>query len=188
MVLTDDAAYFTDTLNPTLWRVPITETKVGELEPWLDLTTTVLQYAEGANLNGITATPYGRSLIVGQMNRGLLFRIDLAERKAVPIEIDSESLIGIDRLVLDGQRLYMVRQPVEEIVTVEVSEDFSSGQVVGRFKSSDLDWPATAAKAGDRLLVVNSQFDKRRSEDPTLPFEVIGIPISLLAKSGGAQR
>ena len=39
-------------------------------------------------------------------------------------------------------------------------------------------YPTTIAKANDRLLVVNSQFDKRgEGLSPVLPFSVVGVPL-----------
>jgi hypothetical protein len=39
-----------------------------------------------------------------------------------------------------------------------------------------LDYPTTVGFDGDRLLVVNSQFDSRESGDPDLPFSVVAVP------------
>lgn len=36
LTFTEDAAYFTDSFRPTLYRVPLTPESVGDLEPWLD--------------------------------------------------------------------------------------------------------------------------------------------------------
>ncbi len=64
------------------------------------------------------------------------------------------------------------------IVPVELSEDFASGTVGKGFTTSSLAYPTTIAKHDDRLLVVNSQSDRRRSgEDPELPFTVSEIEV-----------
>jgi Cu-Zn family superoxide dismutase len=181
VVIAEGGAYFTDTLRPILWRVTVTATGIGELEPWLDFTGTALVHAQGANLNGITTTADGRSLIVGQMNKGLLFRIDLADRKVIPLDLAGETVTGVDGLWRDGTTLWVVRQPEAEIVTVRLSEKADRGTVVSRFKDPALLWPATCAKAGDRLLVVNTQFNKRSTGDPRLPFEVVGVPLASLS-------
>ena len=86
LALAGGAAYFTDTVTPTLWRIQTKGSDIGDLEPWLDFTGTALQYYEGANLNGIAALPDGQSLIVVQMGKGLLFRIDLKTKKVSPID------------------------------------------------------------------------------------------------------
>lgn len=181
IAVTKDAAFFVDTLRPTLWRAPIKGSAIGELEPWLPYEGTPIVYDTGANLNGIAATPDGRTLIVGQMNKGLLFKIDVRTRAVTPIDIGGEALTGADGLVLDGRTLYVVRQPDAEIVTVALSADLSSGKVVSRFKDPALLWPATAAKAGNALLVVNSQFNNRGKAEAQSPFTVSSVPLGRLS-------
>jgi sugar lactone lactonase YvrE len=182
VVIVGSSAYFTDSLTPTLWRVSTTGDQIGDLEPWLQFTGSPLEYTKpGANLNGIAATADGRHLVVVQMNKGLLFRIGVADKQIAPIDIAGESVATGDGLVLDGRTLYVVRQGEQEVVTIELSPDLAKGRVLSRFKDPALAWPATAAKVGDRLLVVNTQFNKRTTKDPVLPFSIIGIPISRLA-------
>jgi sugar lactone lactonase YvrE len=181
VAIVGDAAYFTDSLTPTMWRVSTAEGKIGDLEPWLQFAGTPLEYTTpGANLNGITATEDGRTLLVVQMNKGLLFRIDIAGRKVSPIDIGGESVATGDGLVLDRRRLYVVRQGEQEIVTIDLADDLTRGKVVSRFKDPALAWPATAAKVGDNLLVVNTQFNKRTTKDAVTPFSIVAVPLSRL--------
>jgi Cu-Zn family superoxide dismutase len=181
VALIGTTGYFTDTRTPTLWRVEARGDQIGDLEPWLRFDGTPLQYDSAANLNGIAATPDGRSLIVVQMGKGLLFRIDVATKAVSAIDTAGADLTGADGLVLDGRTLYVVRQPAAEIVTVTLSEDLTKGTVAARFKDDQLAWPATAAKVGDRLLVVNTQFNMRTKKTETLPFTVLSVPLSRLA-------
>jgi Cu-Zn family superoxide dismutase len=181
VALVGSAGYFTDTRAPTLWRIEAKGNEIGSLEPWLDFTGTPLQYYEGANLNGIAATPDGQSLLVVQMGKGLLFKIDIKSKKVSPIDTAGADLTGADGLVLDGRTLYVVRQTAVEIATVQMSDDFAKGTVVNRFKHPQLAWPATAAKDGNRLLVVNTQFNTRNDKKETLPFTVVGVPLSQLS-------
>ena len=181
VAIVGDAAYFTDSLTPTLWRVSTAGGKIGDLEPWLQFAGTPLEYTTpGANLNGITATEDGRTLLVVQMNKGLLFRIDIAGKTVSAIDIGGESVATGDGLVLDRRRLYVVRQGEQEIVTIDLADDLSKGKVVSRFKDPALTWPATAAKIGDNLLVVNTQFNKRSTKDPVTPFAIVSVPLSRL--------
>jgi Cu-Zn family superoxide dismutase len=175
-------AYFTDSLNPELWRVPVKE-KVTAPEKWIDFTGSPIQYTEGVNLNGIAATREGKALIVVQMNNGRLFRIDTATKKIDPIDAGGAALSGGDGLVVDGSTLYVVRQTEDEIVALELSRDQRTAKEVGRFKDAALMYPATAAKAGDKLLVVNTQFNRKGSKDPQLPFEIVGIPLATLKEA-----
>lgn len=179
VVIVGSNAYFTDSLTPMLWRVAVTGDQIGDLEPWLTLAAPLEYTTPGANLNGITATPDGRHLIVVQMNKGLLYRIGVDDKRITPIDVGGEALTAADGLVLDGRTLYIVRQGEQEIVTVTLDADLSKGQVVSRFKDPALMWPATAAKVGDQLMVVNTQFNKRSTKDPQ-PFAVIGVPLSML--------
>lgn len=174
-------AYMTDTLRPTLWvadagaRIPATPLA------WLNFAGTALEYAPGANLNGIVATPDGKTLITGQMNKGLLFRIDIASRKVTPIDLNGETVAGVDGLVLKGRTLYVIRQPAAEIVTVTLAPDLASGRVVSRKAVDGLLWPAAGAIVGDELLVVNTQFNRRDAGDAELPFSVQRVPLADLA-------
>jgi sugar lactone lactonase YvrE len=180
VALVGGSAYFTDTRVPTLWRVQTKGDQIGPVEAWLDFTGTPLQYYDGANLNGITATPDGQSLIVVQMGKGLLYRIDVKTKAVTAIDTGGADLTGADGLVLDGRTLYVVRQTAVEIATVQLSQDLTKGTVTSRFKDAALAWPATAVKVGDRLLVVNTQFNVRNDKKETLPFTVASIPLSLL--------
>jgi sugar lactone lactonase YvrE len=181
VVVLDSGAYYTDTLVPTLWRIPVHGDHIGPLEPWLDLTGTAIEYDKGANLNGIAATADGRYLVVVQMNKGLLFRIGTGDRQVTPIDTGGEALNTADGLVLDGRTLYVVRQGEQEVVTIELSEDLSKARVVNRFRDPALAWPATAAKVGNQLLVVNTQFNQRQAKQAETPFTIVGIPLSRLA-------
>lgn len=181
VAFTADAAYFTDTLRPIVWRVPIGADGIGELESWLPLDKSPIEYGEGPNLNGIAVAADGKTLIVGQMNKGLLYRIDPTSRAIAPIPLEGGEVTGADGLVVDGNSLYLVRQPHAEVVAIALDPGLASARVVKRFSDPALKWPATAAKAGDRLLVVNAQFNKRSSQDPELPFSVASVPLSALA-------
>ena len=166
--------YVTDSYRPVLFRIAAgSETA----EPWLDFTGTAFEYRqEGPNANGIAITPDDRYLLVVQMNTGQLYRVDTESQEVSEIDLGGETLAGGDGLVLDGQTLYTVIQTGNQIVVLELAEDFSSGTVTSRIEDESLAYPATAVKVGDRLLVVNAQFDKMEAQ-PVLPFTVSSIPV-----------
>ena len=170
-------AYFTDSMRPTLFRVPSTPDGGGEAEPWLNLEGTPIEYQEGFNLNGIVASEDGRYLVVTQSNTGNLYRIGTESREVTQIDLGGETVAG-DGMVLDGGTLYAVRGQDGTIVPVQLSEDFTSGEVGEAFADSSFARPTTIAKYDNRLLVVNSQFDRRESgEGPDLPFTISDIEI-----------
>ncbi len=180
VTLAGGAGYFTDTFVPTLWRVAAKGEAIGDLEPWLDLQGTAIEYGEGANLNGITSTPDGQTLIVVQMAKGLLFKIDVATKAVTAIDTAGADLSGSDGLVLDGNTLYVVRQTAVEIATVQLNDDLTTGTVTSRFTDSALAWPATAAKVGSDLIAVNTQFNTRRENTTTRPFTLVRVPVARL--------
>ncbi len=64
----------------------------------------------------------------------------------------------------------------EAVAEVRLSGDLRSGRLVGSTTDPSFAFPTTADVAGGRLLVVNSQFDRREAEPgPTLPFTVSAI-------------
>jgi Cu-Zn family superoxide dismutase len=174
VTVTQDAAYFTDSFRPTLFRVPLSQGGIGEIEPWLDFGGTPIQYRGGFNLNGIAATEDGRYLITVQFNTGELYRIDTETREITEIDLGGETLKTGDGLLLDGRTLYVVRESPGEIVPVRLSEDFASGTAGEAFSDPSFRFPTTIAGYEDRLLVVNSQLNTTR---PKLPFTVSSVPI-----------
>ncbi len=169
--------YVTDSYRPVLFKVM---GGAETAEPWLDFTGTVFEYEEeGPNANGIEVTPDDEYLLVVQMNTGQLFRIEVASKEVTEVDLGGETLANGDGLVLDGQTLYVIlQQPENEIAVVELADDFASGTLTSRIQDASLAAPATGVKVGDRLLVVNTQFDAMESEEgPVLPFTVSSIPI-----------
>ncbi|MEX2534391.1 MAG: PQQ-dependent dehydrogenase, methanol/ethanol family [Trueperaceae bacterium] len=187
----DGYVYITDSARPVLFRAQASESEVGELEGWLDLSDTPIDYGgegEGppaTNLNGIVVTDDGNYLITVDMNDGKLYRVDLHDQEVSEIDLNGESVMNGDGLIIDGQMLYVVRLTENEVVTVELADDYSSGTVEARFTDPSLQWPATAALIDDRLYLVNTQFNRQEQGDPELPFTVASVPISLV--QGGAQ-
>lgn len=45
-VTPDGSAYFTDSMRPVLFRVPASDGAVGDVESWLDLEETVIEYGK----------------------------------------------------------------------------------------------------------------------------------------------
>lgn len=186
-VTPDGTAYFTDSMDPTLYRVTTGADGQLAMDAWLPFAGTPLTYQQGFNLNGIAAGPDGKYLVVVQSNVGKLFRIEVATRTVAEIPVAGGPLNAGDGILLDGSTLYVARNAAGLIVSVQMSADLSSGTVVGSTTSPLLAYPTTIAKAGDRLLVVNSQFDKRGENlTPVLPFTLASIPLPAAQATPGA--
>jgi Cu-Zn family superoxide dismutase len=174
----DGAAYFTDSLTPLIYRVKADKQGVFQFEVWRDLTGTAFQFTPGFNLNGIVVTGDGKYLITVQSNTGKLFRIATDTKAVSEIKLAGGDLMtNGDGLLLDGQILHVVRNSLNLIVQLRLTPDFSAGQQVGSFTNKAFAFTTTIAKADDRLLVVNSQFDRRPTNNPVLPFTVASVVI-----------
>ena len=144
------------------------------MEAFLNFTGTAFQYLPGFNANGIVPSEDGRYLIVAQTNAGKLFRVTIATREVVEIDLGGEP-VPADGLQLAGRTLWAVSQG--GIARLTLSDDLTSGRVYSRTVDKNFRAPTTNALADGQMLVVNSQFPARAS-GPVLPFTVssIGIP------------
>jgi sugar lactone lactonase YvrE len=160
VVVTKDAAWFTDSLRAVLYRVPIARN--GALGDQADVAEVPLtgefQLAGGFNLNGIDATPNGKTLIAVQSNLGRLYRIDPASGNAVAIDLAGGDVAAGDGILLDGRTLYVVQNRLNRIAVVRLSPDLGAGTIVGYLTHAEFDVPTTIAEHGNRLYAVNARF------------------------------
>jgi sugar lactone lactonase YvrE len=175
-------AYFTDSLRPAIYRVPRTSVRGGpslprlRLRPWLKLAESPIKYQGGFNLNGIVATPDGNYLLTVQSNTGRLFRIEVRSKRVVEVDLGAVQVAGGDGLELQGRTLYAVQGGLVGVAKLQLSSDYASARLQGTTNHPSFAYPTTAALARGRLLVVNSQFDRRGTGNPRLPFTVSSIP------------
>lgn len=174
-VAEDGAAYFTDSQSPVIYRVVADEAGRFRLERWLDLRGTAVRYQPGFNLNGIDVTPDGRYLFTVQSNTGQLFRVDTRTQAVAEVDLGGERLVNGDGLFLQGATLYAVQNQQGVIAEVKLQGfgPTARGRVVERRTDASLRYPTTLEGVRGRLLVVNSQFDRRGAgAAPELPFTV----------------
>lgn len=160
VVATKRAAWFTDSINPVLYRVPIGRN--GDLGGRGAVQTVRLEgdirYREGFNVNGIEATKNGRKLVIVQSNTGKLFTVGPSSGRTHEIDLGKARVTNGDGLLLDGGRLYVVQNSQNRIAFVELGPHLASGDVVRRLADEDLDVPTTIAEKGAQLYVVNARF------------------------------
>ena len=176
----DGAAYVTDSQDPVIYRIARNTTGglPEVLERWLPLAGTPITYTTGFNLNGIAASADGQYLLVVQSNTGRLYRVTIADRSIRQVELGGASLSNGDGILLEGRTLFVVRNALGQIARVDLNADLTAGTVAGTITDPSFAYPTTIARADDRLLVVNSQFDKRGPGlTPVLPFTVSGVPV-----------
>jgi Cu-Zn family superoxide dismutase len=180
LAVTRTGVYVTDSLSPTLWRLTLGSDGKPTLAKWLDFTGTAFHYTTGFNADGIVATPDGRYLIVGALNTGKLYRIEIATKSVVEINTGGADLTNADGIELVGHDLYVARNVNNQIVTLELADDWSSADVDTITTSPRFDFTTAVAAVGSHLLVLNAQFEHLgfgggTPTPPSLPFTVTSI-------------
>ncbi|HYE77853.1 MAG TPA: superoxide dismutase, partial [bacterium] len=117
-----------------------------------------LVYQSGFNVNGIDATPNGRTLVVVQSNTGRVFTVDARTGTTREIDLGDELVRFGDGLLLEGRTLYVVQNRLNLVAVISLAPDLSSGRVLARVTNQDFDVPTTIAALGNRLYVVNARF------------------------------
>jgi WD40 repeat protein len=158
VVLTRNAAYFTDSLVPQLYRVGIGRN--GELTPPQRIAYSgELQFTEGFNVNGIDTAPGGRALIVVQSNLGKLFRVDVRTGHTREIGLDQPVTNG-DGILRRGHTLYVVQNRDNKVAAVELDGRLRTGTVSRFLTDPRLDVPTTIAPFKDFIYAVNARFNR----------------------------
>jgi hypothetical protein len=183
LAVTRNAIYVTDSLAAVLWTVPLSEhgAPAGPPEA-IPLSGDFEFVAEGdlpINLNGLEATPNGKTLITVHTTLGLLYRIDPATGQATRIDLDATVPFG-DGLVLHGKTLYVVQNFSNQVSVIELDPGFASGRVVETITSERFRVPTTAARFGSDLYLVNARFDAAfppflGGEQVALDYDVVRI-------------
>lgn len=172
--------YVTDSFRPVLYRIPAHERRTRGtelLEPFVSFEGTAFTYDQEINANGIVVSPDGRYALVAKTITAELFRVGLADGSVERIDLD-EPVAG-DGLLLDGNRLLAVEwtTAVPGVTAVRLDRRLTSGKVLSRNPDASFHDPTTAARAGDSLLVVNSQFSTREEGGIPVPFTVSRVPV-----------
>lgn len=167
--VTPSGAWFTDSLGPRLYFVPVARGVPGPART-LELTGPAAVLVGNTNLNGIAATPSGHTLIVSHSGAGKLFTVN--PRTGASAEIAGVDVPDADGIVLADRRVWVVQSFRNEVTEWRLNADLTSGTLVERIADPLFGVPTTAARFGSRLAVVNSHFDT--GFPPTSPtYEVI---------------
>ena len=157
VTVTRDGAWFTDSLQAQLYFVPVGAS--GSPGPFETLTLSgpAADTSGDFNLNGIAATPNGKTLIVAHSANGQLYTVDPGDGTSALIA--GVSVPSVDGIVLKGNRLWAVQNFLNQVASIRLSGDLSSGTVEDVITSDLFQVPTTAALFGSRLAVVNAKFD-----------------------------
>jgi sugar lactone lactonase YvrE len=161
VAVTKDGAWFTDSFHARLYFVPVT--RAGVPAPTFRTlavsgpAAAISPLPDVPNLNGIQATPNGKTLIVAHSANAQLYTVDPATGASAAIA--GVSVPNVDGIVLEAGRLWAVQNFSNQVSRIRLRPDLSSGVVEEVITSPLFQVPTTAARFGSRLAVVNAKFD-----------------------------
>lgn len=176
VVITQDAAYFTNSQQGVLYRVPLENNGELPATPTVDPISLSGDYVftPGAfNANGIAATPNGKTLLIVNSVDGALYNVDPATGVATRIDLDGATVPNGDGILLQGKTLYVVQNRLNQIAVVELNADLTEGEIVDTITSSAFRVPTTIARFGNSLYAVNARFGTPPTSDTE--YEVVRV-------------
>jgi sugar lactone lactonase YvrE len=124
VVLTPDAAWFTDSMKPVLYKVPLGP--FGALPSQANVQTVPLTgsyaHVNGFNANGIARTPDRTALLIVQSATGLVFRVDPANGVTTTVDLGGYVVTNGDGLLTVGSTLYAVQNQLNKVAVFELNE------------------------------------------------------------------
>jgi sugar lactone lactonase YvrE len=188
VVVTADAAYFTDSCSATLYKLPLDpggwlpDPAAVEAIPLTGDFQFVYAPLPGypcgfPNMNGIVATENGKWLIVNNTVTGQLYRVDPSTGASTQIQLlnDPFGTRFTDGLLLHGDTLYSIENFLNRIAVIDLAKDLLTGTIEGYITSPNFDVPATAAFFGDRIYAVNARFRLDGSAPPSVDDDIVQV-------------
>jgi hypothetical protein len=173
-IITDDAVFFTNSLQPVLYKVPLSR----RAQPRAEAVTTITLGGDfvqlpGTNNNGIVATPGGRFLIVVNTAAASLFRVDPDTGDAKLIDLGGASVTNGDGLLLRGDDLFVVQNRSNQVAVFDLDRRFESAELKQVFTNDRLDVPTTIDDFFGLIYVVNARFSTPPTADTTYTIEKV---------------
>lgn len=167
----DGAAYFTNSKDAEIYRVAKGKKGWG-VRLFADASATIAS-APGFNLGGIVVSADQRALVVAQGNVGKLWRFSLRSGKATLVRTGGADLVNADGLVLQGNKLLVVRNFSKQLAKLRLSADGRKATLVRQIATSPNRVLTTAKEIRGQVLYVDSKFDEQVASGP---YEVIADP------------
>jgi sugar lactone lactonase YvrE len=180
VVLTERAAWFTDSARPRVYRVPIF--RDGRLPRARDVRTIRLrgdweQPAAGEfGANGITTGVGGRGLLVVSSTDGTLFQVPRAGRRAGVarrVRLGGASLTNGDGMLREGRRLLVVRNRLDRVAVLRLSRDGTRARLRRSVTDERFDVPTTVARWRGALYLPNARFTTPPTPETT--YDVVRV-------------
>lgn len=176
VVLYAGAAWFTDSVNPVLYKLPLGP---GGRLPGPDAVQRVplggeLVYQDGFNVNGIATTPDGSALLVVQSNTGEIYRVAPETGFATRVDLGGEAVPAGDGMLRHGRTLFVVQNRLNLVAQLRLAPSGGSAEVVRRISDPRFDVPTTIAAFGPRLYLPNARFGT--TPTPETEYRAVAIP------------
>jgi hypothetical protein len=166
VVVTHDAAYYTDSFVQRLFVIPLGRQGGHDL-PGQEAVRTVpltgdVAYVPGSfNLNGLAAV--GDEIVSAQTVTGRLFRIDPSTGVTREIPLTDEAgnattVPGADGVAQRGHTLFAAQNIPEKIATIRLRSDLRTARVVDVVSDPALDIPSSVERDGGDLFALNARF------------------------------
>jgi sugar lactone lactonase YvrE len=161
VIVTEDAAYFTNSSAPEFYRIPLS--RGGRIAAGTVPTTIALgsgfDFIPNAfNANGIESVKDGKYLIIVNSTSGKLYRVNPRTGAAQAIDLGGASVSYGDGLRLRDDTLYVVRNQLNQVAAFRLGDTYLSGTLQKTISDPRFDVPTTLASFGNSLYAVNARF------------------------------
>ncbi|MGB7982840.1 MAG: hypothetical protein WCF36_18820 [Candidatus Nanopelagicales bacterium] len=170
VTVTRQAAWFTDSFRPVLYRLPLKSGLPAGVPVEVPLGGDWAQIPGTFNANGIAATANGKSLLVINSTSGVLYKVASETGIASAVATDAELTAG-DGILLRGKELSVVRNRLNQIAVLRLSPDLGSATLVDTLTDPDFAVPTTVASFGGTLYAVNARFGETEPQS----FEIVKV-------------
>lgn len=156
VTMTPFGAWFSDSLQPKLYFVPVVAGVPGRLRT-LKLSGPAAGKPGQFAINDIASTPSGRTLLVAPDSTGKLCTIDAIT--GVSKVVKGVKVPNSDGIVLSGRQVWVTQTTDNKISRWQLNGNLTKGTLVKNITDPLFRVPLTAVKYGNRLAVVNSHLD-----------------------------
>jgi hypothetical protein len=177
VVVTRRAAYFTDSVGPHIYKVPIAADGTLGAAGTITVTGPAGEVAEEFGLNGIESTANGKTLIVSHTEAGGIYTVNPRTGVSQQITVTGGTLEAgtLDGILRVGRSIWVVENFANRLTKVRASRDWSTARVTATLTNPAFETPSTVARHGKRLAVVNAKFNRGFPPPTPTPFEIVQL-------------
>jgi sugar lactone lactonase YvrE len=175
VIVTRTDAWFTDSLSPVLYRVPLgPDGSPGTPFEALPLGGDFTFVPGLFNTNGVDATPNGTTLVIVNSATAELYTVDPSTGDATVIDLGGGTVANGDGILLDGKTLYVVQNFQNRIAVIAFEPGLGVGTVLTHITHPGFDIPTTIDEFGSRLYAVNARFTTPPT--PSTTYTIVQVP------------